>query len=183
MRVQNNHAHARTRYTTISGRDYWTLLQDVIDTKKKGYKSLTVHLPFELIHVSAPYANRGKGILFIEYGEFLKRIFNINLYWENAPELIVGTWNRKYEFHWTPIPGNIDLCLDTGHVMLNEKSAKDARAMILFILDIYGPQIKHIHLHENDLVRDCHWKPKKILTKKFIKEITQGRTFIIEEEA
>jgi len=47
----------------------------------------------------------------------------------------------------------------------------------------FGKQIKHIHLYENDLICDQHIPPKKYLKKKLIKEITHGRTWIIEEPA
>ena len=120
------------------------------------------------------------GQRFVDFGEGLKNIFKINLYWENAPWLREGTWDLKFDnTYWNTIPTNIDLCLDTGHLMLGLKE-HEFPARLNFIMQQRGGQIKHLHLSENDLVHDLHWHTNKILTSDLVEKITEGRTFIWE---
>ncbi len=47
-------------------------------------------------------------------------------------------------------------------------------------------QNKHLHIHENNLHTDKHWKPfskqaeKKVITKKLFTTLTTNRTYIYE---
>jgi sugar phosphate isomerase/epimerase len=144
-------------------------------------KSVTVHLPLEIQHpkhfVKIKWAKR-----LIDFGEFWKRALKIPLYWENAPLLNEGTWDLVFgQTKWHLVPGDIDLCLDMGHLMLGAKSVKEARGAILKLLKKKGKQVKHLHLHENNFIHDTHNKPGKVLTNSFLKRIKKGRTFIYEK--
>lgn len=181
MRVEHNHAHAYSVYDLLSTKHYIFLLKSVIECKLNNYKTLTVHLPFEMQHKQVedlPKANR-----YITLGELLKKIFKIKLYWENAPWLNIGTWDLKYDnTNWNAIPKNIELCLDTGHLMLGCKNKNDFYKLLDSILKDRGDQIKYLHLHENDFFSDKHTPvPGKIITKNIIGKITKKREYIIEK--
>jgi len=179
--IQDNHAHADCRYKGIGWLDYVILLQNIIEARLHSYLSLNVHLPFEVQHPSV-YPHLYKGLRFIRFGERVKRIFNIRLYWENAPAQNYGTWNLKNgQTQWKHIPKTIDLCLDTGHVMLETRSVEEARKNIVKILKKRGKQIKHLHIHENDLLHDTHNPIGKVITKKLLADLTDNRTYIFEK--
>ena len=179
--VQDNHAHADSRYKAIGWLDYVILLHNMIEVRLHSYLSLNVHLPFEVQHPSS-YPNLEKGLRFIRFFERMKRIFNIRLYWENAPAQNYGTWNLKNgQTQWGYIPKTIDLCLDTGHVMLEARSVEDARRRIVKILKLRGRQIKHLHIHENDLLHDIHNPIGRVITKEFLTVLIEERTYIFEK--
>ena len=185
MRVENHHAHADTRYKPIGLIDYLNLFKNSFSTFWFKYKSLNVHLPFEIQHPKN-YPNIKNGIVFIRYGELLKRIFKINLYWENAPEEVYGQWTLKNgQTDWSLVPLDIDLCLDIGHISLGSKSTVEARNLIDSLLNSHGTQIKHLHIHVNNLVSDQHLYEPTVVNKKFseswIKELKKNRTFIYEK--
>ena len=178
MRIQENHAHADTKYKALTLVDFYRLLKNIVETKQKKYTSLTVHLPYELQHPHI-FHNKKLGNFYIKFGELFKKILGINLVWENAPALVVGKWSLAYgQTNFDNIPTNVNLCLDTGHLML---SSKNPEKTISTYLKRFGKQIKHIHLHENDLKTDQHIPPSKYLNKKLVKEIIHGRTWIIEK--
>jgi sugar phosphate isomerase/epimerase len=179
--AQDNHAHDDSRYKEIGWPDYAILLKNIIEVRLYSYISLNVHLPFEVQHPSV-YPCLKKGLMFIRFGERMKRIFNIRLYWENAPAQNYGTWNLKNgQTQWEHIPETIDLCLDTGHVMLEARSVEEARRNIVKILKKRGKQIKHLHVHENDLLHDTHNPIGKVITKKLLADLTYNRTYIFEK--
>jgi hypothetical protein len=180
MREQENHAHATSRYTYTQEQDYINLLQDVFQVRLHSYTTLTVHLPFEIQH-PAIYTNLQNGIQFIEFGESLKKVFQIQLYWENSPELVYGDWALKFgQTDWTHVPGEIDLCLDVGHLMIGCVNDEEARIRIREIVKDRGNQIRHLHIHENDLLHDDHLPIGKIITTQFLEEIISDRTYIFE---
>lgn len=142
--------------------------------------SVTAHLPLEIQH-PAQFRNKKKAYQLIAWGETIKKIMRIPLYWENAPLLRYGSWNLKYgQTRWDMIPTTLDLCLDTGHILLGSKNKKQAQERILNILQKKGKQIKHLHLHENDLLHDLHWKPNVIIDAKLKRRLTKDCTYIIE---
>lgn len=180
IKIQDEHLHASTMYEPTSASHFWKLLASILIAKFLRAKSVNVHLPLEILHPSI-YTNKKIGILFVRFGEFLKRLFCIELYWENAPLLKYGTWDLKHgQSDWRLVPDDIDLCLDTGHLMLGAISTKQARERILHILKLRGKQIKHIHLHENDLIHDSHQQHSFIITPDLRNIITAGRSFILE---
>jgi hypothetical protein len=180
MRVEEGHAHARTRYELLNWQDYWLLFLSVVECKFRNYKSLTVHLPFEMQH--GEVFNISKAKTYILFGEVLRKIFRIKLYWENAPWLNYGSWDLKYEnTNWVHVPKNINLCLDTGHLMLGVKSKKGFLKKLSWVMENYGGQIKHLHLHENDFESDQHISvPGKVIDKKLFEKLIRGRSYIIE---
>jgi len=110
MRIQDNHAHADTNYTALGFTDFYRLLQNAFETKNKKYKSLTVHLPYELQH-SHVFPNRQIGNYYIRFGELLKKALRINVVWENAPALVIGKWSLAYgQTNFDNIPSDVDLC-------------------------------------------------------------------------
>ena len=185
MRVQKDslgfpHHHAFTEYSLVGMRHYLKLLWSVIDLKIRGGYSLTVHLPYEVQHPEF-IRDLQRGISFIEFGELLKRMFGLRLYWENSPWLKPPKWELKYEnTRWNRIPRDIDLCLDTGHLMLGQPYKEVFYVKLHDILKKRGKQIKHLHLSENNLKSDQHKHTRKILTERRLKKITRGRTSIWE---
>ncbi len=181
MRIEKNHAHAYTRYRLLSWKDYFLLLRSVIECKIGRYKSLTVHLPYEIQHNQVK--NIVKARKYIFFGEFLKKIFRINFYWENAPWLNNGSWTLKFgNTNWSKIPNNIDICLDTGHLMLGCKTSKHFKDLLNKVLSIRGKQVKHLHLHENNFVSDQHiLVPGRVITKSLFKYLIKGKSYIVEK--
>lgn len=183
MRVQDGHAHAYSRYERLNWRHYFYLFISIFVSKMKNYRSLTVHLPWEIQHPQH-VSNFKKGMSFINFGERLKKILKIKLYWENAPALSEGIWDLKYEnTDWQKIPKHIEICLDTGHLMLGCKSKEEFLNYLELILKQRDTQIKHLHIHENNFRSDNHNMPNKILDSKLLSKLKQGRTFIYEKSS
>ena len=115
--------------------------------------------------------------------ELEERIFNINLFWENAPWLDHNSFSLKYQnTNWVRVPSKIDLCLDTGHLMLGCKNKKIFYRVLNDLLTKRGDQIKFLHLHENNFKSDDHIQvPGRVLTKTIIKSLTKRRNFIFEK--
>lgn len=180
MKKIKNHLHALSFYEEISIKHFLALWISLLYAKVFSCTSVTVHLPLELQHPNK-FKKLGEANNFIKFGEFWKKKFNKKLYWENSPLLIYGKWNLKYgQSSWELIPNNIELCLDTGHLMLGSRNINIARKRIYKAIKDRNTQIKHLHIHENDLVHDLHKKPSKVLNKKIINFLKKGRTFIYE---
>ncbi|OGM18893.1 hypothetical protein A2686_05185 [Candidatus Woesebacteria bacterium RIFCSPHIGHO2_01_FULL_38_10] len=181
MIVENGHAHAYTRGELLEWKDYVLLLRSVIESKTGGNKSLTVHLPYEIQHAEVRDVKRGE--FYISYGEVLKRNFSIKLYWENAPWLEHRNWSLKYDnTDWTYVPRTIDLCLDTGHLMLGCKNRDEFLSLLDMLIKDRGSQIKFLHLHENNFRSDDHDPvPGIVLTKSVMNWLIKDRDFIIEK--
>lgn len=181
MNIVNNHAHARYGYGALAAKDFYRLLVDAVEAKVRGYLSFNVHLPFEIQHPKFyPHINKGK--LYLWLGEALKRILKINLYWENAPAQNNHVWTLKYgQTNWTNVPNNIELTLDTGHLILGAKNNSEAKLRIEKFLHERGKQIKHLHLHENNLVNDTHDPVGKVIDKTLLEKIIKNRTYIFEK--
>ncbi len=183
MRSQENHAHAVSRYREIETIDYLNLFRNAWEVKVHPFLSLNVHLPFEVQHPLV-YTHLERGIQFVRFGEGLKKLFDIALYWENSPEQNYGSWDLKFgQTDWTHIPRNIELCLDTGHLMLGSQSIQAARERIEGVFTDRNKQIRHLHIHENDLLHDDHAPIGRVITEDiFRKLISNGRTFIFEKD-
>lgn len=195
FRIQDGHAHASTLFDIVSWKHYVALLNSFLICLVLRPKSLTTHIPLELQHVEMRFHYTPDGLVkalrFVRFGEYLKRLTGIKLYWENAPLLKVGTWDLKYKnpvitsFDFMPL--DAELCLDTGHAMLGYSSKETARAIIYGVLSLYGSMIKHLHIHENDLVHDKHWNPrdihplKRVLTKPILEKLMKDRSYIFEK--
>lgn len=181
MFVENGHAHAYPRGEFLLWKDYVSLFRSALECNLVGYKSLTVHLPFEIQHPEMGDVKKGK--LYISYGQILKKILGINLYWENAPWLDHKSWSLKHEnTDWTYVPYTIDLCLDTGHLMLGCRDNSEFLERLHKLLKERGRQIKFLHLHENNFISDDHIPvPGKVITKSIMKSLIRNRDFIIEK--
>lgn len=181
MIVENEHAHAYTRGSFLEWQDYGLLLRSSVECKFRKYKSLTVHLPFEIQH--AEVSNLESGLRYINYGQSLKTIFCINLYWENAPWLNRGTWDLKYgNTDWSNVPRNIDLCLDTGHLMLGCKDKEDFLKKLSTLVGDRDTQIKFLHLHENNFRSDDHIPvPGIVIGKEIMDSLIKNREWIVEK--
>lgn len=178
--VTDGHLHAWCLYERISWRHFLYLFASIVVGMLWRHKSVTTHLPLELQHRMYPDIIRAKRL--IRWGMFLARLMRVKLYWENAPLLNYGTWDLKHgQMDWSLVPDTIPLCLDSGHVMLGTKSAEEAREAIQSIFEKRKEQIRHLHIHENDLVHDKHEMPREILTKELLAQITEGRTYIYEK--
>lgn len=181
MKIEENHGHAITYYEALNLKSFIGLFVSAFQTKFRGLLSLTVHLPLEIQHPSI-FKNIKLGIIYIKFGELLKFIFQINLYWENAPLLEHGTWKLKYgQLNWDNIPDRISLCMDTGHLMLGSANIQEAQKRILNFSDRFGKRIKHLHIHENNFKSDEHMRPKKVITSSILNKIKTDRTFIYEK--
>lgn len=184
MRVQDNHAHADTLYKGTCLWSFYLLAANILETKSHKYSSLTVHLPFEIQHPKI-YRSIWKGMLFIAVGEFLKKVVNIRLYWENAPEEVVKKWCLKYgQTEWLYVPRDIDLCLDIGHLIIGSNNLQEARKRIKRIIQQREKQIKHLHLHINRLRSDdhivCTKAVKRVIGPKILRCLVKDRTYIFE---
>jgi len=184
MRVQDNHAHGNSGYKAIGLRDFFFLFLNALETRYKNYNSLTVHLPYEIQHPLI-YKNSRKGYLFVKWGELIKQLLKINLYWENAPLEVLGKWNLKWgQMDWKCVPKNIDLCLDVGHLILESKNLTEARKRVLGILKSRNSQIKHLHIHVNNLKDDQHLvsrgKILEVLPDGLFNQLIEGRSYIFE---
>jgi len=186
IRIQDNHLHAISYYEQTNLLHFLFLTYSFFVAKNKKSKTITQHLPFEIEHPHI-YKNKRFGLLFISFGEVLKKIFNIKLYWENCPVLIVGKWSLRYgQTNWNAIPNGIDLTLDTGHAILGSKDVSTARLRLKNIVIKLKKCIKHIHLHENNLISDKHWKPlssyakKRVITQTLFQALTKNRSYIFE---
>ena len=179
-KTEEGHLHAWCLYERTSWKHFLVLLLSTIKSRLTSAKSVTTHLPLEFQH--RVYKNIGHAWRLIVFGRFLAALFQIKLYWENAPLLRYGTWDLKHgPVDWSLVPANISLCFDTGHEMLGASNAAEAQERILNAFRLRQSQIKHIHLHENDLVHDLHNPPEKILTPQIITELTKDRTYIFEK--
>ena len=178
--IEDGHLHAWCLYKPTSFMHFVYLAFSVFVCKVTRSKSLTTHLPLELQHHTYPRVKTG--IRLIKFGNFLAALIQIKLYWENAPLLNYGVWDLKHgPTEWGLVPRKIPLCFDTGHLMLGSDSIKDAQDKILSVFKDRQEQIKHLHLHENDLIHDTHLSPNNILIKELIQEITKNRTYIFEK--
>lgn len=181
MIIVRGHLHADVVYAPLSFKHFWYLLKGILWGKINRCKSVTTHLPLELMHPKK-YKNIKWARRLVCFGELLKKMFGIPLYWENAPLLNYGKWNLLHgRMEWELVPNNIELCFDTGHLILGLSSVSEARREIRRVLRDWGRQIKHLHIHENDLLTDQHKKPCLILTEKLLVELKRGRTFIYEK--
>jgi len=182
MREQDNHYHARSRYKETEPIDYLNLIQDIAEVQEKKGASLNVHLPLEIQHPDV-YSDLDQGVNFILFAEVAKKAFNVLLYWENSPEQVYDgeDWVLKHgQTNWENIPDTIDLTLDTGHLMLGARDIAEARDRLENVLFIYGEQIKHVHVHENDLVHDDHLATGTVIDEALLEKLKQGRTYIFE---
>lgn len=175
------HHHAFTEHSLVSYKHYLKLLWSVLDLKlRRGY-SLTVHIPYEVQHPEF-VGDLQRGLDFIDFGELLNKMFSIRLYWENAPWLVPPKWGLRYEeTWWGRIPRDIDLCLDTGHLMLGCKNKNVFYVKLHNLLKRRSKQIKHVHLSENNFKYDQHKHTRKILTERRLRNITRGRTWVWED--
>lgn len=179
VKTESGHMHAWSLYEPISWRHYYCLLVSIALCRIKMAKSVTAHLPLELQHKK--YLSTISGMRFVKFGEFMAALFKVPLYWENAPLLNYGIWDLKDgQTEWELVPRNIKLCFDTGHAMLGQKSPEQARENILAIIKDRGEQIRHLHIHENDLVHDSHLQPGKVLIPELIEKLTKNRSYIFE---
>lgn len=64
--------------------------------------------------------------------------------------------------------------------MLEAKDDHEARQRIEGILSERGKQIKHLHIHENDLLHDDHLPIGRVITPDLFGKLVEGRTYIFE---
>src|SRR3989344_5305871 len=170
--IEDGHLHAWCLYKPISWIHFAYLFFSILISKITTSKSVTTHLPLELQHHVYPKVKTATKL--VKFGNFLAALVRVKLYWENAPLLNYEAWDLKHgPTEWNLVPLKIPLCLDTGHLILGSESIREAQEKILAISKERQEQIKHLHIHENDLIHDSHLAPNNILTKELIQEITQ----------
>ncbi len=181
MKIDKGHLHALSLYSDISYLHYFYIFVSLFYAKVRNCKTVTTHLPLELQHPKY-FKNYNLAKNLILFAEFWKKVIGIKLYWENAPLLTYGSWKLKYgQTEWNLIPTDLELCLDSGHLILGSKNTKEARNRIMNILKKKGDQIKHLHISENNFISDEHKKPGKVLYEPLLKLMKKGRTFIYEK--
>lgn len=119
---------------------------------------------------------------FVRYVSFLSKIFHVRVFWENTN--ILNTTDWSYIENPSYIPNDTPLCFDLGHFILGEPSKEAALKKIDSFFSTHGSQIKHLHLHINDLKRDLHNEDQRQVvaflgTERFNK-LTQRQTYIFE---
>ena len=65
--------------------------------------------------------------------------------------------------------------------MLGSSSVEAAQEEIKRIFNDRKSQIKHLHIHENDLIWDTHNPPDRVITLELLEQITERRTYIFEK--
>lgn len=181
MMIVRGHLHADIVYGPILGRHFWYLLKGLLWGKVNNCRSVTTHLPLEIMHPGI-YRKLGEARLLIRFGEVVKKLVGMRLYWENAPLLRYRKWNLRHgQMSWKLVPREIELCLDTGHLILGAKTVVEARRRIEVVLEERGKQIRHLHLHENDFKTDQHRHEWKVLTPTLMRKLKQGRSYIYEK--
>ena len=168
------YVHASYSFSQLTPKNYIFALRDLLLARLTNPKNITFHFPLEIMFASM--INIKKGNSYVEWVEAVAKKLGVLVVWENIAFLNEKDWSLKEQAIWKYIPKNVSLCLDTGHIILGEKNPKKK---ILQIVGKYGKRIKHLHLHENDLIHDLHLPPGKIL-KPLMKYLTKGRTWIIE---
>ncbi|OGK12111.1 hypothetical protein A3C98_03980 [Candidatus Roizmanbacteria bacterium RIFCSPHIGHO2_02_FULL_37_15] len=168
------YVHASYSYSPLGVFHYIKAVKDLILARIVNAINITFHFPIELAFPSS--INTKRGIVYINWVEFWAKKLKVVVVWENISLLKKTDWSLLEQSTWEYIPKRINLCLDTGHLILGEKNP---RKRILEIIKKYGRRIKHLHLHENDLKRDLHLPPGKIL-KPLFNLLIKGRTWIIE---
>ena len=179
MKIQDGYMHAHYRYSPITLYSYLIAIIDIIIAQLLRPKNITFHFPIEIAFPSQ-WKKYKRGIRFINIIEQVAGFFHVSILWENISWLHTHDWSLKEQMQWKKVPPKIKICFDTGHAMLG---TKNPRAKITQILTRYGDRIKHIHLHENDLLHDLHLPPHKHLTKPFVNQIIKNRTWIIEKSS
>lgn len=176
------HFHARTKYGRLEVKDYISALIDmIVCAKNKGY-SINFHLPYEIQFESHRHKS---GYMFIVFVMFVGRFLPIKVFWENGNILNTKDWSLVEQC--SELPHGLPLCLDIGHLMLGSKDRKEARARIESFEQEYGNDLKHLHLHVNNLVQDQHIndeeKVRKFLGEPLYNRLVSRRTYIFEEES
>jgi len=78
---------------------------------------------------------------------------------EPLPSGIIPTMKCAAGFVSSLRMKNVGLLIDTGHLAISDESFANS-------VKIAGSSLMHVHLNNNDGVRDCHWPPQKGKVKK-----------------
>ena len=178
---KNLHLHATSFFRKLVWFDYARGLAEILIAGQLKAATLNFHLPYESQFQS--YYQPAKAKSYFDFINFWALFFKVKVVWENTNILNPRDWslveNPKYH------PQNLDLCFDLGHFILGTKTQKQALGKVDSFFRRHGRQIKHLHLHINDLKHDLHWnKPaqvQKFLGIRRFKKLTHNRTFIYEK--
>lgn len=97
----------------ISFADYLFLIPHLLIARLFLYQTVIYNIPLE-IQFPYLYSNLGKGLIFINVVEFFKRIFFLNIYWENSLPVHLKKNIRDLCTMWDFIPDNIDLSINVS---------------------------------------------------------------------
>lgn len=177
------HPHATTRYAPLESRDFSNALLDLLRARALGARDLNFHIPHECQY--AAFRDEALANAFMEFVDRTGELLGITTLWENAPILDTTDWSIKTQTD--AVPEQRRLCLDIGHLALGAESQAAALARIDEFYARHAAQIRHLHLHVNDLVHDQHNNnPAAVLeflgVERF-RRLTAGRTFIYERGA
>ncbi|OGK66572.1 hypothetical protein A2313_01020 [Candidatus Roizmanbacteria bacterium RIFOXYB2_FULL_41_10] len=177
----NLHVHASSFFRPLQFRDYWQGFLDIVLAFLFRARTLNFHLPYESQFKS--YYHPKAGWQYINFINFWSRIFGMKTVWENTNILNPKDWSLiENPSH---IPKNLSLCFDLGHFILGSKSKTQALAKVDRFFKEHGRDIKHLHLHVNDLKRDKHYRSqrqvKAFLGQNRFQKLTKNRTYIFEK--
>ncbi|MBN8548497.1 MAG: hypothetical protein J0M12_04200 [Deltaproteobacteria bacterium] len=174
------HPHATTGYARLSPTDYFNAVTDLVRARALRAAELNFHLPLETQFIE--HQDEASARCFMDFVDAVGKAAGVTPVWENAPLLEDGTWRliRNTEH----IPHDRLLCLDTGHLILGSRDQTEALARIDTFWDHHGAQVRHLHIHVNDLVHDQHVNdPAKVIEflglERFVR-ITANATYIFE---
>lgn len=177
----NRHCHAGCRFRPIGMIDYLVGVVDVMTAKLWGCMSVNFHTPYE-IQFAKYFDRRKKGQLFVNFIERVGGLVGIKVVWENTNILSTADWSLVSGSQ--RMPESVNVCFDTGHIVLGSKNKREALYRIDKFVSKYGQRIKLLHLHINNLRQDLHINnPDKVvnfLGKKRYQKLTNGRWVIFE---
>ena len=170
--------HATYSYERLNFWSFAVAVKEILLARWLGARNLTFHFPVELAFVSC--LNETVGGKYVRWVEWWAMKLGVQVVWENIVWLSEKDWSLKEKMMWDHIPFGVNLCMDTGHLMIG---SVDPVAEIRSFIKKFGKRIKHLHIHENDLKHDLHLPPGEVLKPMFIEEITRGRTWMYEPKS
>jgi hypothetical protein len=174
------HPHAATSYDLLTLKDYTHALRDLLATRHMAAPEINFHIPNEILFESQ--RNIKVGERFMNFVDGAAKLIGVKVVWENAVMIDISDWSL-IENH-SLIPENRRLCLDTGHLILGAKDQSEACKRVEDFLTLHGDQIKHLHLHVNDLEHDWHWNQPELveqyLGSSLLQRLISGRSYLFE---
>lgn len=116
-----------------------------------GAKSVIIHTNYIPTFLDDDYENSWVDKNYKFLSRLLKDYPDINIYMENmfdiTPDLLARLADRLKDY------SNFGVCLDYAHLNV---FGKDATTPLQWVEKL-APYIKHVHINDNDFIKDRHW--------------------------